>query len=73
MVLENIELRQCKNCNNFRQHYIWRNGYMKIEYGHCVCSPRVRHRRPNMKACEKWLPQNEEYLRIYVPVDPEMI
>jgi len=65
--MEIVEGKKCKNCNYFRQHYIWRYGYMKIEAGHCVHPPRTRRCRPELKACEKWLPQDEKYLQTYQP------
>lgn len=67
--MEQNKGRECKNCSYFRQHYIWRNGYMEIEFGHCVHPPRIRHCRPRMKACEKWCPQTAEYKSIYVPLN----
>lgn len=57
----------CQNCNLFRHHYIWFQGFQSINYGHCVRPPRVRHCRPNTKACEQWIAQTEEYRRVYVP------
>ena len=57
----------CETCGYFRRHYIWHQGYMPINFGHCVHPPRVRHCRPGLAACAKWRVQNEEYLSTYVP------
>ncbi len=57
----------CETCGYSRRHHIWRHGYMPINFGHCAHPPRVRHCRPGMAACAKWIPQNEEYATTYVP------
>ena len=56
----------CKTCGYYRQHYIWCNGFMRINHGHCVHPPRVRQCRPNMSACEKWIEQDTGYRDTYV-------
>ncbi len=67
MMLTVKQEKCCKNCNYFRQHYIWKKGYEEIWYGHCVHPPRIRHRRPDTAACEGWCPQTPEYINTYCP------
>lgn len=65
--MDRYEQKICQTCGYFRRHYIWWGEYRAINFGHCVHPPRVRHCRPGLAACVKWIPQNEEYLRAYVP------
>lgn len=57
----------CENCGYFRQHYIWSQGFMPINQGHCTHPPRVRQCRPQLTACPKWIPQDEVYRFNYIP------
>lgn len=59
--------KTCQNCGYFRLHYIWFQRYQPIYFGHCVHPPRIRHCRPGMSACPKWIPQNEAYQSNYIP------
>ena len=45
----------CKNCKNFRLHYIRysRGNYSALTYGHCV-KPRLKKRYADTNACEHW-------------------
>ena len=61
------EKNTCSNCGYYRQHYIWREEYRIINCGHCVHPSRTRHCRPRSKACHKWIPQWEDYPRLYRP------
>ena len=47
--------KTCKNCANFRLHYIryGRGRYSPLHYGHCV-KPRLKKRDENEKACGYW-------------------
>lgn len=56
----------CQNCGYYRLHYIFRDGgYLAVSYGHCTHPPRVRHCRPGMAACPKWIPQDDQYRATY--------
>ncbi len=57
----------CLNCGYYRRHYIWCGRYLPVDYGHCVHPPRIRHCRPGMAACPKWLPRTEAYRNTYLP------
>ena len=61
----------CQDCGYYRQHYIWREGqYIPIS-GHCVHPPRVRHCRPGMAACPKWIPQDASYRATRLPPESQ--
>ncbi len=57
----------CQNCGYYLQHYIWNRRYQYVHCGHCIHPPRTRHCHPTMKACAKWIPQDEAYLTNHVP------
>ncbi len=50
-----MENKSCKNCKNFRLHYIKyaRGNYRALQYGHCV-KPRLKKRYADEKACPLW-------------------
>jgi len=46
--------KNCKNCKNFRQHYIkFGKSYREILYGHCVY-PRLKKRNADSPACNHY-------------------
>lgn len=46
----------CKTCKHLRQHYVRRSrGYAWTNCGHCVY-PRLKLRRPDTTACDKFRP-----------------
>lgn len=47
-----METRECKDCKNFRLHYVKyaNGGYHAKSYDHCV-KPRLKKRYANDKAC----------------------
>ena len=46
----------CKNCQYYLQHYaLNRRTLYEVYCGHCTF-PRAKHRKPDMKACEHFLP-----------------
>jgi len=47
--------RSCANCAHYHQHYVMReNGtYFECWDGHCT-EPRIKNRKPNTLACERW-------------------
>lgn len=50
----------CRNCKNFRLHYIKRarGSYAALHYGHCV-KPRLKKRYIDDKACTHWQKKND--------------
>lgn len=54
-----MEDRMCKNCKNFRLHYIKyaRGNYYGLKYGHCV-KPRLKKRNCDDRACKYWEAHN---------------
>lgn len=65
--METATHNTCKNCGYYRQHYIWSQGYQLVNGGHCVHPPRTRRCRPEMSACAKWIPQDDNYRNTYIP------
>lgn len=54
------EKRVCCDCKHFIQHYIL-YGYSNIMTcgcGHCIY-PRLKHKKPNQKACEHFAERKE--------------
>ena len=50
-----MESCQCKNCSHFLQHYTFRqNRMIEVYCGHCTYL-RVKHKRPDSKACEHYI------------------
>ena len=54
-----METQICKNCTHFRQHYtVDAEHYSALNCGHCTW-PRIKHRKPDSKACEHFVLQTE--------------
>ncbi len=50
----------CKTCTHFRQHFVLTDDYAAAVYcGHCV-HPRLKHTRPDKKACPHYKEQAKE-------------
>jgi len=49
---------QCKDCQYFRQHYVYFCGirYVTVPCGHCIF-PRLKHRKPDTFACVYFVPR----------------
>ena len=49
-----MDQKTCENCKHFVQHYFKLNeNYGKVHCGHCM-HPRVKNRKPDEKACERY-------------------
>ena len=45
----------CENCEYFIQHYLkGQSGYTKIYFGHCIAFSKVKQRKPDAQACERF-------------------
>ena len=57
---DGLVIVRCKDCQYFCQHYGYFNGEFKYVFcGHCKLQ-RVRHRKPDYKACENFVPKAQE-------------
>ena len=51
-----MEDKTCKDCEYFRQHYIYTaKKFLTANCGHCV-NPALKNRRPQTKACPNFEP-----------------
>ena len=52
-----MDEKTCKDCQHYFQHYVLRNKNLIRTYcGHCALGHRIKRKRPDMAACESFVP-----------------